>query len=180
MIILDLGKHRRARVWVGELPAIASVTDRVLSTSIEVEGQGLTASRIAAVEVVVPLGPRAMYGLLGGRINPASGRLLSVEVATSISNGQLLFDTLALPGEEVKSGLPAEFGPAIISAVALARQEMPNLPPGRITIECAAHGSVSSSYRMFQRLTQILLRILTSGRELTDEVLFGFFPEAYF
>jgi hypothetical protein len=180
MITLDLGKHRRARIWTEELPRIPIAIDQMVSLSIPVSRHSLALPKIAAVEVIVPLGARAMYGLLGGSITPAYSDLLRIDVALTDGNGELLLDTLAPPGEEVRAGLPHEFSGAVLDAIALAQQRMPDLPSGHLTIDCAAYAAVSSSSRMFQHLFHILLQVITYEEELTDEVLSRFFPEAYY
>lgn len=129
MITLELGKHRRARIWTEELPVIPIAIDRVISLSMPVVRNALAMPKVAAVEVVVPLGARTMYGLLGGSMTPVYGNTISIDVALTDYNGKLLFDTLAPPGEEVRAGLPREFSGAVLDAITLAQQTMPDLLP---------------------------------------------------
>jgi hypothetical protein len=63
---LELGKHRPANLWLQDLPPARFESDQVLEFSISAAGTPLKTKRQGALEVVVPIGPRAMYGLLGG------------------------------------------------------------------------------------------------------------------
>src|SRR4051812_21001420 len=64
MRTLELGKHRRARVWIGELPDAACPSINTLTHTVAVDRESQHGLTMAAIEVFVPLGPRSMYGLL--------------------------------------------------------------------------------------------------------------------
>ena len=88
MKALELGKHRRARVWIGELPDTACPSVKTLTHTIAADRESQHGLRLAAIEVCVPLGPRLMYGLQDGQLllggnaaaPPAFGRWIWVHL----------------------------------------------------------------------------------------------------
>jgi hypothetical protein len=123
MRTLDLGKYRKARVWIGTLPD-AAYSPREVITRVFSAGAGMrTETRAVAIEILVPLGPRSMYGLLGCHFNPDRMGQLGVDVHVASSNGPVLPDSLATRGDEVRIGLPAEYAGAILAGVSLEKDQ---------------------------------------------------------
>ena len=121
MKLLNLGKHRQARVWLGELPNATYPSVKTLTHTIAAGRESKTGLRLAAIEVYVPLGPRSMYGLLGGQLEPTAVGHLSIDVSIAGANERLLSDSLAMKGDEVRVGLPAQYFRAVLAGVDLAR-----------------------------------------------------------
>lgn len=180
MRILELGKHRRARVWIGELPDVACPSVKTLTHTIAADGEPQNGLRLAAIEVFVPLGPRSMYGLLGGQLRPDATGYLSVDVCVSAANERLLVDNLAMKGDEVRVGLPAEYAQAVLSGVSLAKGELNALTAGKLSINCAAHGAIGSCEAAYKHLAAILVKLFNAASlELSDEELVELFPPTF-
>lgn len=129
-------------------------------------------TRTVAVEVLVPLGARAEYGLLGGEFSPmASTTLLRVDVFYGVGDHVA---SLASGFDEVRAGLPREFARAVGAEIESLRGRV-EVSPGVLTLSYAAHGLVGSSERMFRRLARWLVMSATTGDGVPDEELLSLF-----
>lgn len=90
----------------------------------------------AAIEVVVPLGGRSMYGFLGGEFQPASPDRLHVSVCVASSRGKVFANNVAGAVDEARVGLPAEYSDAVFDGIPLAKAELTRLAAGRLLIKC--------------------------------------------
>ena len=154
MKTLDFGKHRRARVWIGELPDTACPSVKTLTHTIAADRKSQHGSRMAAIEVFVPLGPRSIYGLLGGHWKPDLTGQLSIDVSVSTPNERLFADSLAMKGVEVRVGLPSEYAKAVLAGVDMAKSELNELTAGKLSINCAAHGIIGSCEAVYKHLAR--------------------------
>lgn len=180
MKALELGKHRRARVWIGELPDAACPSVKTLTHTIAADRESQHGLRMAAIEVFVPLGPRSMYGLLGGQWKPDATGQLSVDVNVSAANERLLADSLAMKGDEVRVGLPAEYAKAVLVGVDMAKSELNALTAGKLSINCAAHGTIGSCEAVYKHLAAILVKLLNAASdEPSDDELVKLFPPTF-
>jgi hypothetical protein len=180
MRTLELGKHRRARVWIGELPDATYPSLKTLTHTIATDRESLHGLRMAAIEVFVPLGPRSMYGLLGGRWQPGATDQLSVDVSVSATNERLLPDSLAMKGDEVRVGLPVEYAKAVLAGVDMAKSELSALTAGKLLINCAAHGTIGSCEAVYKHLAAILVKLLNAASdEPSDDELLKLFPSTF-
>ena len=163
---LKLTKFQSARVWLNELPV--GTTFKPESTLIKKVDGGQSASGVvdaAAIEWLVPLGPRTVYGLLGGRLLPSADRSFTIEVGLSGEDGPQYESTLASKvSEDARVGLPAEYGQAVFDAAVGALRGVGHPVSGRIVFDHAAHGRVGSSPLIFSRLAMALIELLTSKR----------------
>jgi len=174
MRVLELGRYRRARVWIDEAPDAVYRPVEILSHKIPAE-KALAVAKLAAVELFVPAGPRAQYGLLGGHLQPDATGELIVEVGVSSSHERLFPDNLALQEDEVRVGFPAEYTPAIVPGLELAKTQLGGLAAGKLSIDCAAH---ASNVTVFKHLTATLVKLLhTASADTADEELLKLFPE---
>jgi|HubBroStandDraft_5_1064220.scaffolds.fasta_scaffold151810_2 hypothetical protein len=177
MRILELGKHRRARVWIGELPNVMYTSSETLTQSIVADRKAHRWLKLAAVEVFVPLGPRSMYGLLGGGFEAGTEDNLNVDVNISGENGQTYSNSLAATGDEVRVGLPAEYAKAVITGVEFTKNELNSIVAGKITINGAAYGTIGSCDAVFKHLTVILVKLFNlTNLEPSDDELIKLFP----
>ena len=180
MRTLELGKYRRARIWIGKLPDAACPSVKTLTHTIEAGRESQNGLRLAAIEVFVPLGPRSMYGLLGGQFKPDATGHLSVDVSISAANERLLTDSLVMKGDEVRVGLPAEYAQAVLAGVALAKGELNALTAGKLSINCAAHGAIGSCEVVYKHLASMLVKLFNAASlELSDEELVKLFPPTF-
>ena len=180
MRTLELGKHRQARFWIGEHPDVACPSVKTLTHTIAADRESQNGLRLAAIEVFVHLGPRTMYGLLGGQWKPDATGQLSIEVNISAANERLLADSLALKGDEVRVGLPAEYAKAVLVGVDAAKKEMNVLTAGKLSINCAAHGAIGSCEAVYTHLAAMLVKLFNAGSlEPSDDELAKLFPPTF-
>jgi hypothetical protein len=180
MRIIDLGRYRRARVWIGEVPDAAYRSIDIAKCSMLAGTNIRDGLRLAAIEVSVPVGAHSMYGLLGGEFNPESTDRLDVEVRVASAVGHLLAANLAGQGDEVRVGLPAEYTEAVLSGIALAKGELGRLVPGRLLINRAAHGAVGSCEAVFKHLAAALVKLFNiEGQSPSDSELVSLFPSTF-
>jgi hypothetical protein len=133
---------------------------------------------MAAVEMFADLGPRHMYGLLGGHLEPDTTDYLSVEVRVSTANERLFNDSLAMKRDEVRVGLPAEYVQGVMAGLDLAKHELNTLTPGKLTINCAAHGAIGSCAALYKHLTVVLIKLFNADHpKLPDDELTKLFPQ---
>jgi hypothetical protein len=174
---VNLGGYRKARVWIGELPDAVFQPTGTRVQMYEASGSGPGLPSLAAVELSVFVSARFIYGLIGGDWRPNAAGELRVSIHTSSSNGTLLPDHLSARGEDVRVGLPDEYSEGVLAGVQQWVEALEVVPSGELTINCAAHGLVSSSQMAFKRVSWTLCKLLTTdGAALTDEELNSFFP----
>lgn len=165
---------------MNELPDASYSPLKTLTHTLAAGGNSEGGLRKAAVEILVPLGPRSIYGLLGGHFNPLSAGKLVVDVKVSASSGRLLANSLPMNGDEVRIGLPAEYANAVLSGMDLAKSELESLISGHLSIDCSAHAVAGSSESIFMHLASIVVRIFNGANvDLTDDELKRFFPARF-
>ena len=180
MRILELGKYRRARVWIGNLPDAACPSVKTLTHTIAAGGELQNGLRLAAIEVFVPLGPRSMYGLLGGQFEPDATGQLTIDVNVSTATERLFADSLTVKGDQVRVGLPAEYAQAVLAGVNLAHSEMDALASGKLSFNCAAHGAIGSCEAVYKHLAAVLVKLFNAASlELSDDELVKLFPPTF-
>ena len=178
--VLKLGKYGRARVWIRELPGAAYPSAKTFTHAVAAVASSENKLMLAAVEVFVPVGPRSMYGLLGGQWTSGTTNQLSVDVSIAAADGQLFSDNLAGKGDEVRVGLPAEYAQAVLAGVDLAKSEMNTLAAGKLSINCAAHGAIGSCEAVYKHLAVILVKLLNAASvEPSDDELVKLFPPTF-
>jgi hypothetical protein len=177
---LDLGKHRRARIWTGELPDAECPSIKTLTHFVAAKAQSPSGLTLAAIEVFVPLGPRSMYGLLGGRFEPDATGQLNIDVNISAATERLFADSLAVKGDQVRVGLPAEYAQAVLAGVNLAKGEMNALASGKLSFDCATHGAIGSCEAIYKHLAAVLVKLFNAASlELSDDELVKLFPPTF-
>jgi hypothetical protein len=163
-----LERYKRARVWVGELPNLSYDVLQVEERRLEAEGAMLAAVRCAAVELLIPTGPRSLYGALGAMFSPGAGGQLLVQVATSPLDGELVASALTGRLDAVHIGLPEWYAGAVLEG-AVSTEEIHLLGPGILRFDHAAHGEVSSAQVIFRRLVRTVVRLLCLDMEAVSE-----------
>jgi hypothetical protein len=179
MTILDLGKHRQARIWTGDVPDASYPPIDEMRRSVLAGRSAQDGFKLAAIEVLVPLGGRSMYGLLGGEFQPDSSNRLDVRVCLASAQGKLFSNNLAGLRDEVRVGLPAEYAEAVFDGVALAKGELGSLASGSLLINRAAHGAVGSCDIVFKHLSAALIKLLNAVQKPSDLELINLFPATF-
>jgi hypothetical protein len=142
----------------------------------------LGSARLAAIEMVVPLGGRIGYGLLGGSLQPAPTGELKVTAGISHEDCALYASELLPIGDDLRVGFPIEYVASIGKGVALAQSDTSRCEPpaGAIVIDRAVHARVGSSVSLYTHLTAMLLRLLSRrASDPSDEELHQLFPDSY-
>jgi hypothetical protein len=177
---LTLGKFRRVRVWIDEVPSAEYECQRVLTRMWPSSGGGNVGPQRAAVEMLVPTGPLSMYGLLGAEIAPYVAGTLKVDLYISSASNRTYPKPIEGLWDEARIGLPKEYAEAIFDGVGFYISEGGMAFSGTIKINCAAHSHISSNALIFKHLTNVLLKLLNmSPADLSDDILVGMFPETY-
>jgi hypothetical protein len=180
MKTLEFGKHRRARFWVETLPDVVYPFQSTVMRTFSATAESYEVQRAIAVEIYVPVGPRALYGLLGGRLSPGSSGVLRVEVGISSPSQRLLPDSLAVNSDEVRVGLPAEYAQSVFDGVSLAQSQLITTVAGHLVIDRAAHGAVGSCPLIYRHIAAILVKMLNAKNfSFSEEDLLGVLPASF-
>ncbi len=166
MISLDIGKHSKARVWVGELPILSPKLIEE-SVTMEVKRTTITRQKLAAIELLIPQGGKTGFGLLGAEFTPdrASTQLL-LKLNVVESNSSLIDWSLASSVDNVRSGLPNEFVDSVIQGV---QETKDVIGSGILHFKCAAVGEVGSSPHIFWQMARIIVNLLHLPEDSTFE-----------
>lgn len=171
MKTFDLEKFKKARVWIDELPQCEFTSPQVLKHTVSAAKGRETTIRRAAVELLVPLGPRSMYALIGAEYSPDNGDILEVEIAVS-DDGLVFSESLVSTNDVVKIGLPSEYARGVIDGIDIACAELNGIGAGRMRIVCAAHGVMWSSKAIYSRATSVLIKLINLGQaNMADEAI---------
>lgn len=157
MIALDLGHHRKLNVWLDELPEIRYRAVRVHEQRYAAERQESADVRRAALEILVPRGGRAQYGLLGGEFEPATSDQFIVRLALSDRHERHIPWSLSARIDGVRAGIPTEYASGVIEDLAAGPAV---LGAGVLRPDCGAHSAAGSSVLFFKRLAELLVRML--------------------
>lgn len=158
MIALDLGSHRKARVWLTELPNVPYQVEEIREYHYEAWHKAEAVATQAAIEVLIPRGGRAQYGFLGGEFVPCTSAQLIAKLFVSGRNGETVEWSLATAIDTVRAGLPREYANAVLEG---SRDASAVLGAGILQLNCAAHGEIGSSALVFRHLARILIKLFT-------------------
>lgn len=170
------GTLKRARLWTEALPDACFSSDQSFTMALNSRtntAQPNIESQQAAVEVVIPLGGRTAYGLLGATFNKEIPGPFIVEVFYSDSNWRR-YDTDFIPYYEIFTGLPKVYAKSVKDAVSkYFETDGRNVPSGELLFNCAAFCEVGSSQYVFEQLSLAICKVMFSGRkyETRNDVL---------
>jgi len=164
----QLPHNGRANVWLDEPPP-ANFTASSIITRVVKPGVVVDASRsLAALEICIPHGPKASYALLGAEL--VNSEIVGLEVVVSVNPvGHPFAQSLALRPEETKVGLLEEYASAVLTGVENVT-ELYGFPTKQaLQFRWAAHGRVGSSPWIFERVSGLVVRLLTLPRTASEE-----------
>jgi hypothetical protein len=171
--LLQLTRHRKARLWIGEPPSAefspTSYVRRVVSAGVA----EAPAIRIAAVELLVPRGPVASYGLLGAELLDNGTGDGEVNVAVN-SKGFPMQGSLAAMPDDVRIGLLDEYAEAVVSGVEAVVRDGWRFK-GVLAFRWAAHAAVGSSPAIFADLGKLVARVFALRTEPSESDLVALF-----
>lgn len=168
MHFFEMPRHRRAKVWLDEAPPADFTATSLVSRIVQPRVLVLATRQIAGVELNIAHGPKASYGLLGAELVEAN--VDGLEVVVSVNTVGFPFrPSLALQPEESKVGLLDEYSNAVIAGVVKAAESIGAPRRASLRFRWAAHGLVGSSSSMFERLSGILVQLLTLSRDASTE-----------
>ncbi len=139
--------YSTARVWTKECP---------FAGDIPYEG--------TTIEISIPRGGMCEYGLLGGTLQNRHTGLFDVVIPLA---GNVWESSLVKEIDTVRAGLPAEYSAAII--LAAEQRAIESKLQQDIQFDCACHGEVGSSSKLFSRLACAVVTILANPRIAEDD-----------
>lgn len=154
----------RVRLWRGEIPNASYLAGEILERRVFPARQADEAKPSSvAIEVWLPMGPRALFGLLGIRYE-RNGPACEIRVPiVKGSEGPRLSDTIAAAYDEARVGLPSEYGADVVEWLARGAEAFGL--QGNIAVECAAHSLVGSSRSVFAALSMLVTRLIVEDVE---------------
>jgi hypothetical protein len=177
---VDLGKSRKARVWLDSLPPIGCVGETREIMVLPAAGKS-NLRRLAAVEVYVPLGGRFQYGLVGCQVVPSQAGQLRVVIAVDESSSKV-FDTSLLSSSLDVSyvGLPKEYIPALKEGFRLAEEQLGGTGAGDLVITQSVYSNIGSSPNTFKILAIVLMHLIHLVTvNPTNEEIVALFEDAW-
>ncbi len=155
-----LPKFAEARVWTDELPDYAVMIGES-SPLLTVAASGTIPDRAAAVEWLIPLGPRSLYGLLGARLCPNENGCL-IEIIEEKPTRAVAETIASRVSESALVGMLPEYAAAVKRGAEAVLAARPALPACRITFCAAVVGEVGSCEAIFENLARVVLELLLS------------------
>jgi hypothetical protein len=163
------GNLKRARLWTEALPDACFSSDQSFTMTLNSRANTAqldTEDQKVAVEVVIPLGGRTGYGLLGATFNRGTPGPFVVEVFYSDSNWRRYDTDFCRYLDEVFIGLPKVLAKSVQDAVSKYFEiDGKNVPSGELLFNCAAFGEVGSCQFIFEQLSLAICKVLFSGRK---------------
>jgi hypothetical protein len=167
MQTMRLERLGKGHVWLDDMPDMAYDAARVEECS-TAAGPGKALRPHAAVEILLPRGPMALYGALGVMFTPGAGNALMIHVGAADAGMDLCKDALAAAIDEVRTGLLPEFVDAALKGL-LAGAQAVGLGAGVLMVTHAACGHVGSNSWIFERLGRAAVTALTAPAEINWE-----------
>jgi len=127
--------------------------------------------RRSAIEILIPRGPRALYGLLAAELSPKESGSLVIRVAASDHAGRPFPDSIALSSEEARVGLPLEFSQAVFEGATGQIERTVGMCSGELVFDRAVHGLVGSAPIVFRWLAARLVQVLAEGDAISQQRL---------
>jgi hypothetical protein len=171
MRVLDLQPYRKGRVWFKELPGLLQQDTTVLQRSVAIDSSTSGISRAAALELFLPKGGRALYGLLGAEFIPNTTQTLEVRVEMVTESRVAVPWALASTIDQVYAGILDEYAEGVING-ACSSKALNTLGSGILSFRWGAHGMIGSSSGFFRRLSSNVISLLSLDTyEMSEEHL---------
>jgi hypothetical protein len=170
MLEIELGKYRRARLWINDIPESCRIPSSELAANLVSKERDMDmATRGIALELYIPLGGRLVYGLLGAEFIKNDSDSLSVDLYPSISRFKKYNDALCGAIDDAYVGLPEFCTKVVRTETQKYLENCTNKPSGKLIYNCSAYSEVGTNQDVFQKLTIIVCRFLFSDCNFLDE-----------
>jgi len=161
---ITLDFHIQARVWLQEHPQIIYSATDLIEREV---GSGLekkAGDKRAALEILIPVGPRFLYGLLGAKFIPNDSGKIVVQILVSTTEEADYKKSIASEQhlDTVRVGLPREYSNSVIEGAlqALNPQSCTELGSGILRFDQAAWGEIGSSNKIFRQIAATVVQLL--------------------
>lgn len=157
----DLGKYRRARLWIDERPDIPKLDVESTERFIESDTFQIWSRREVGLELASPR-HCSSYALLGIRYCPSNGSRLRIKLLYNIGDPIPYEDNLSMISDKVYMGISKEYAKVILGIAEEKAKEL-KYPPGRLDFMMGAYGEVGSGIMIFQAITKMVMEILPTS-----------------
>lgn len=168
MRTFSLRRHARARVWIDEASTAAYSPHDVAKRTVPA-GTRRTTCPSVTIEMLVPMGGMAGYGLLGVLVSPGiEGKVVQLDVPWCGADTTPWHSPLVLTSEQARIGIPQDLAEAVIAG--LDQGSRSRLAPSTVRVVEAVHGMVGSSPIVMSWLGRTAIEILLIS-DHSDEAL---------
>ncbi|AIQ48265.1 hypothetical protein R70723_21875 [Paenibacillus sp. FSL R7-0273] len=158
----DLGRYRRARVWLDEPPFAPYPVRERIERAFPLINYTCKKHSILTVELVLAARMVSNYACIGITYFPSDSGELVVQAGIGYSDDAIIKDVIAIQPEVVRRGIPKEYIVAMFDEIhTVTKDSAFLLPSGTIAIHTGAHGEIGSSVISFRQTINVLLRLLT-------------------
>lgn len=159
-MIVALSHERRARIWLNQAPPAPVRMTAPTSRHERVTGVCLNPTHtVVALELLIHLGGRYMYGLLGSELLGEESQTPDILVPTTDRLEHPFADSLAAKVDTVWWGLPTEYAAAVLRGAESGARKFGAPAASTIRFSFAAHGQVGSAKNIFERLARAIMAL---------------------
>ena len=169
---IELGFHRKARVWIYDKPQILYPAIETVSLDIERSlSRNSQKEKTGALEILIPVGGRFFYGLLGAEFIPNDSGNFTVEVLISTDQERIYKQSIASKLDQIRVGLPSEYSQSVINGITepLNKETLRKLGSGLLRFNQGAYSNVGSSNKIFRHIATTVVQLLMVQRGSNDQ-----------
>ena len=161
----------KARLWKESVPKLIYPTIDTIEQVLCTDLPKISGEKQVALEVMIPVGGRFLYGFLGAVFKPSASEQFLLQIPVSTDSEKIFADSIAADLDQIRFGLPNEYVQSVIDSAMFhlhKYQGIKILGSGTLCFEPAAHGELSSSKRFFGDIVAVLVQLLVLNRVDTD------------
>ncbi|WP_239617922.1 hypothetical protein [Cohnella mopanensis] len=175
--VFDEYKNHKLRLWINIPPLIT--IDAIDTFVHKISPKNPILLDYSSISIVVELRKNlnaSNYALLGALFIPENNDVLQVEGLISTNTGEVLLDNIAMPNDEVLSGIPLEYAQVVSNVTLRHKYYIDSLPIGKLLFNVGAHAKIGSSQAIFANVTRLIYRLLVEDlvrleREKLDAII---------
>jgi hypothetical protein len=172
LTIVNAEFRQQFAYWTDDLP-IADAGTQSVSLRLPASRHGSGQAQAFAAEWFVPVGPRALYGLLGARLVPSAATELFVEARFGANGPEYRSDLVPRGSSlcpEIRAGLCHDYAAAVLEGVQEYQRLRGSFPfGGSLVFATAASDEMSSCFSQFRALAFLLVRLMLLDRDDRSE-----------